>query len=86
MMEINNKSLMRDLTSEIEGTSTRWYIIFGFLVIVFAIGIYALVLQIDKGHEVTGMRDNVVWGVYIVNFISGHRQTIKLIVAFSNLL
>lgn len=69
MMEINNKSLMRDLTSEIEGTSTRWYIIFGFLVIVFAIGIYALVLQIDKGHEVTGMRDNVVWGLYIVNFI-----------------
>jgi len=69
MMEINNKSLMRDLTSEIEGTSKRWYIIFGFLVIVFAIGIYALVLQIDKGHEVTGMRDNVVWGLYIVNFI-----------------
>ncbi len=68
-MEINNKSLMRDLTSEIEGTSKRWYIIFGFLVIVFAIGIYALVLQIDKGHEVTGMRDNVVWGLYIVNFI-----------------
>ncbi len=68
-MEINNKSLVRDLTSEIEGTSKRWYIIFGFLVIVFAIGIYALVLQIDKGHEVTGMRDNVVWGLYIVNFI-----------------
>jgi molybdopterin-containing oxidoreductase family membrane subunit len=69
MMEINNKSLVRDLTSEIEGTTKRWYIIFAFLVIVFAIGIYALVLQIDKGHEVTGMRDNVVWGLYIVNFI-----------------
>ena len=40
-----------------------------FLVIIFAIGIYALVLQIDKGHVVTGMRDNVVWGLYIVNFI-----------------
>ena len=25
--------------------------------------------QIDKGHIVTGMRDNVVWGFYIVNFI-----------------
>jgi molybdopterin-containing oxidoreductase family membrane subunit len=32
-------------------------------------GLYALVVQILKGHSVTGMRDNVVWGVYIVNFI-----------------
>ncbi|MEE4115295.1 MAG: NrfD/PsrC family molybdoenzyme membrane anchor subunit [Marinilabiliaceae bacterium] len=68
-MEITNKSLIRDLTSEIEGTSKRWYIIFAILVIIFGIGIYALVLQIDKGHIVTGMRDNVVWGLYIVNFI-----------------
>ena len=28
-----------------------------------------LYLQIDEGHIVTGMRDNVVWGFYIVNFI-----------------
>ncbi len=32
-------------------------------------GFYALYIQIKKGHSVTGMRDNVVWGVYIVNFI-----------------
>lgn len=32
-------------------------------------GFYALFIQIKKGHSVTGMRDNVVWGVYIVNFI-----------------
>lgn len=32
-------------------------------------GGYALYLQIAKGHGVTGMRDNVVWGLYIVNFI-----------------
>ena len=68
-MEINNKSLIRDLTTEIEGTSKRWYVIFAILVLIFAVGIYALILQIDKGHIVTGMRDNVVWGVYIVNFI-----------------
>ncbi|MDX2414196.1 MAG: polysulfide reductase NrfD [Bacteroidales bacterium] len=69
MKEIKNKSLLRDLTSEIEGTSAKWYALFAILVIIFGIGIYALVLQIDKGHEVTGMRDNVVWGLYIVNFI-----------------
>jgi Ni/Fe-hydrogenase subunit HybB-like protein len=32
-------------------------------------GGYALYLQIVKGHGITGMRDNVVWGLYIVNFI-----------------
>ena len=33
------------------------------------VGAYALYLQIAKGHGITGMRDNVVWGLYIVNFI-----------------
>jgi molybdopterin-containing oxidoreductase family membrane subunit len=64
-----NKKLLQDLTPEIESTSTRWYIVFSSFFLVFCIGIYALVQQIDKGHIVTGMRDNVVWGLYIVNFI-----------------
>ncbi|MDI1354512.1 MAG: polysulfide reductase NrfD [bacterium] len=33
------------------------------------LGGYALYLQIAVGHTVTGMRDNVVWGLYIANFI-----------------
>ena len=32
-------------------------------------GVPALIIQHLEGHIVTGMRDNVVWGVYIVNFI-----------------
>ena len=32
-------------------------------------GLFGLYTQIVKGHIVTGMRDYVVWGVYIVNFI-----------------
>jgi Ni/Fe-hydrogenase subunit HybB-like protein len=32
-------------------------------------GFYALYIQIVDGHIVTGMRDNVVWGIYIANFI-----------------
>ncbi|MGI9532827.1 NrfD/PsrC family molybdoenzyme membrane anchor subunit [Lutimonas sp.] len=39
------------------------------LVAVILVGIVAFVLQVIKGHEITGMRDNVVWGVYIINFI-----------------
>ena len=33
------------------------------------IGLYAFYVQATKGHTVTGMRDNVVWGIYIINFI-----------------
>ena len=65
----NREALLRDLTPEIARTSRSWYIVFGILLLVFLLGIYGLVRQIDKGHIVTGMRDNVVWGVYIVNFI-----------------
>ncbi len=52
-----------------ESTSLRGKLWIAFLVALIALGILALVWQIAFGHEVTGMRDNVVWGVYIVNFI-----------------
>ena len=63
------KQLLQDLTPEIEKTGIRWYITFSVFFLVFCVGIFALIQQIDKGHIVTGMRDNVVWGLYIVNFI-----------------
>ncbi|MFZ2287374.1 MAG: NrfD/PsrC family molybdoenzyme membrane anchor subunit [Bacteroidales bacterium] len=69
-MTLNNReSFLRDLTPEIAKTGRSWYIVFGALLLVFIIGIYGLIRQIDKGHIVTGMRDTVVWGVYIVKFI-----------------
>jgi Ni/Fe-hydrogenase subunit HybB-like protein len=40
-----------------------------FFLLWILVGGYALYLQIAKGHGVTGMRDNVVWGLFIVNFI-----------------
>src|SRR5665647_3566358 len=63
------KQLLHDLTPEIEKTGIRWYITFSVFFLIFCVGIYGLMQQIDKGHIVTGMRDNVVWGIYIVNFI-----------------
>lgn len=45
-----------------------WFWTFFYLIWI-GVGGYALVLQITKGHGITGMRDNVVWGLYIVNFI-----------------
>jgi molybdopterin-containing oxidoreductase family membrane subunit len=54
-------------TIETYGKKTWGWTIFFLLWIL--VGWYALYLQVDKGHEVTGMRDNVVWGLYIANFI-----------------
>jgi Ni/Fe-hydrogenase subunit HybB-like protein len=64
-----DRKLLNELTPELVHTSTKWYVTFFIFLAFFAVGIYALILQIDKGHIVTGMRDNVVWGFYIVNFI-----------------
>lgn len=55
--------------SNIETFGKRtWMWTFFFLAWIL-LGGYALYLQISKGHGVTGMRDNVVWGLYIANFI-----------------
>lgn len=45
--------------------------IFGLAVLALILsgGVYALAVQVIEGHIVTGMRDNVVWGIYIANFI-----------------
>ena len=53
----------------LERPNRYWIIKIIVLTLVVVIGIYALILQIREGHLITGMRDNVVWGVYIVNFV-----------------
>jgi Ni/Fe-hydrogenase subunit HybB-like protein len=65
----NNSNLIREFLPEIEQTSYLQWIWILFLLGVIGLGGFALYTQIHKGHIVTGMRDNVVWGVYIVNFI-----------------
>lgn len=67
--EEKHNTLIREFAPQIEKISGRWIIMFGLFFLVFLFGIYGLIRQIDEGHIVTGMRDNVVWGVYIVNFI-----------------
>jgi molybdopterin-containing oxidoreductase family membrane subunit len=65
----SQSSLLREFAPQIERTSivqTLWILL---LVGIIGLGFYALYIQISQGHIVTGMRDNVVWGIYIVNFI-----------------
>lgn len=65
----NYNSTINELRGQIErpGKLTILWIIF--LALLVCLGIFALIMQIIKGHIITGMRDNVVWGIYIVNFI-----------------
>lgn len=70
-MEADKKStnLLTDFVPFLITFKRSWYIKVGILSVFILFGIYAFIIQVVKGHIVTGMRDNVVWGVYIINFI-----------------
>ena len=68
-MEFQQKDPLREFAPQLERTSIQGYTWILFLLIVIGVGVYAFLSQVIYGHIVTGMRDNVVWGVYIVNFI-----------------
>ncbi len=68
-MDKTSERLLEEFAPQLESPSKKWWLIFGAMLVLFALGIYGLIYQIVHGHDVTGMRDHVVWGVYIVNFI-----------------
>ncbi len=70
-MNLSNRKreLVKEFTPMLEKSSRSSKIWIGFLIAIILIGLYAFILQVIKGHEITGMRDNVVWGIYIINFI-----------------
>jgi molybdopterin-containing oxidoreductase family membrane subunit len=63
------EKLLRQFAPQLEKVSSATLVWILFLLGVIGLGVYAFVTQVTKGHIVTGMRDNVVWGIYIVNFI-----------------
>ncbi len=69
MTRYNSDTLFKEFKPQIEQTSRSWFIWFGFFICCFIFGVVGFIRQLTGGHIVTGMRDNVVWGVYIVNFI-----------------
>ncbi|MCB0495669.1 MAG: polysulfide reductase NrfD [Cyclobacteriaceae bacterium] len=68
-MSDTTQTLLNKYTRFLEKPNRSWYILMGVLGLVVLLGLYALIQQIVHDHIVTGMRDNVVWGAYIVNFI-----------------
>lgn len=70
MAEVTKKRIIdKEFVKILESTPSSSKIWILGLVLVIMLGLVAFVLQVVKGHEITGMRDNVVWGVYIINFI-----------------
>ncbi|MCL5998400.1 MAG: polysulfide reductase NrfD [Chloroflexi bacterium] len=57
--------VLRPLTQ----TSRRWYVWTASLLVIVGIGIVAYINQLANGLAVTGMRDRVIWGLYITNFV-----------------
>src|SRR3989304_9577687 len=50
-------------------TSSKFYLWVGCLMAVGFLGLYAYWQQLRQGLIVTGLRDQISWGVYIVNFV-----------------
>jgi molybdopterin-containing oxidoreductase family membrane subunit len=61
--------LLKEFSPQLTNWSKREIFWIVFWSIIFVFGLYALYVQATQGHIVTGMRDNVVWGLYIANFI-----------------
>ena len=57
------------LLSTLTESSARFYVWIAFLLAVMAWGLYAYIHQVRNGLVVTGMRDQVSWGLYITNFV-----------------
>lgn len=66
---IKNRVIDKQFIKILESTPNSSKLWIAGLVVIILIGIVAFFIQLLNGHEVTGMRDNVVWGVYIINFI-----------------
>jgi Ni/Fe-hydrogenase subunit HybB-like protein len=61
--------LERTALAPILATSWRYWVWVLFLVAVIGWGVYAYSVQLRDGLVVTGMRDRISWGLYIVTFV-----------------
>ena len=64
-MADREENLLRSMTE----TSTRFYLWVGMLCAVILWGLFAYLQQLRSGLIVTGMRDQISWGLYITNFV-----------------
>ncbi|MFQ5996318.1 MAG: NrfD/PsrC family molybdoenzyme membrane anchor subunit [Dehalococcoidales bacterium] len=68
-VESESELLQRRVLNPLQRTGTGYYAFVLFLIAVVSWGFYAYITQIHYGLVVTGMRDVVMWGLYLVNFV-----------------
>lgn len=61
--------LERTVLRPLAQTSTSYYAFILLLLAIIALGLYAYIVQLRYGLLATGMRDVVIWGFYISNFV-----------------
>ncbi len=69
VQETYRERLERVVLAPISSSSRNYKLFLLFLVAVVCWGLYALIVQLNFGLMVTGMRDDVFWGLYLVNFV-----------------
>ncbi len=69
VIEGYQERLERTVLNPLTQTSTGYYAFILFLLTVVAWGLYAYIVQLRYGLLATGMRDVVMWGLYLVNFV-----------------
>jgi molybdopterin-containing oxidoreductase family membrane subunit len=67
--ESYRERLTRVVLNPLRQTDKGYYVLLLFLGAVVAWGFYAFIIQLRYGLLVTGMRDEIIWGLYIVNFV-----------------
>ena len=69
-MDVNSRKreLVKEFSPMLEKSNTSFKIWIGILIAIICVGLYAFILQFLNGHEITGMRDNVVWGYIYYQF------------------
>ena len=67
--ESYTERLERTALAPIGKATTGFKIFVGILLAVAAWGLYAFILQLCYGLVAAGMRDQVLWGFYLVNFV-----------------
>ncbi|NQW22465.1 MAG: polysulfide reductase NrfD [SAR202 cluster bacterium] len=68
-LEEYQQRLEDKVLSPLTRAGPRYYLIVGLLLLVIAWGLYAYVTQYREGLYVTGMRDRILWGLYVSLFI-----------------
>lgn len=61
--------LEQTVLSPLTHTGTGYYALVLFLLAIVGWGFYAFLIQLRYGLVATGMRDVVIWGLYLVNFV-----------------